>query len=598
MNQPVGSVANQPTATGGPDRVPALTTRRTRLESRYPRWSPRRLDEHLDAVAAEFPDRPYVITDERSWTYRDVRDWSIQIARGLVAAGIRPGEHVAVVLANFPEFVAVKYGISRAGATCVPVNFFNRRDELAYVLDQSDAVALITMDSFRGLDYLTMLDELAPGWEQHGGGERLPKLRTVAVFPTSGDQVRDGAPTLSELASDSETASAWQPTQPITEVGPDAAADILYTSGTTGQPKGVLLTHDMLLRTAYGSAYSRAFDDAHRILFALPMYHVFGYVEGMLAATFTGGATVPQLTFDAASTVSAIERHRVTDALLIPLMSMAVLDELDRTRAAGRAADLSSLTHLLASGGTPPTGLWHRIEQAFAGVEITTGYGMSETTASTTVTRPDDPPRRRLVTNGRLRDVGVAGDPALGGRLVEYRVVDPVTRAPLERGEVGELIARGPGVTTGYYRKPDETATAFADGEGWLRTGDLGSLDADDYLTLVGRVKESYRCGGEQVMPKEVEDVLTAHPSVSQAFVVPLADERMGEVGVAWIVGAETTEHAETELIEYCAARLARFKVPRHVLPIAEADVPTTPSGRPRKFLLARRAAEQLGAKR
>jgi fatty-acyl-CoA synthase len=324
------------------------------------------------------------------------------------------------------------------------------------------------------------------------------------------------------------------------------------------------------------------------------MYHVFGYVEGMLAASFVGGGIVPQRAFDPAATLGAIERHRATDVLLIPTMSLGVLDELDAARAEDRGYDLSSLTSMLASGGMPPTGLWERIEQTFGSLEVTTGYGMSETTASTTVTRPDDPPEKRSTTNGRLREVGVAGDPSLGGRLVEYRVVDPRTRVEVPRGAVGELLARGPGVTAGYYRKPKETAEAFADGEGWLRTGDLGRLDPDDYLILAGRVKESYRCGGEQVMPKEIEDVLTGHPSVAQAHVVPLADRRMGEVGVAYVVPRADVVIEPDVLIAYCAERLARFKVPRYVFSIPAAEVPTTPSGRPRKFLLAQRAAEQL----
>ena len=571
--------------------VPTVAQRQQALEQRYPAWQPRRLDEHLDAVADEFPDRPYVITDERYWTYREIQLWSVRIAAGLAKVGVRPGEHVAMVMANFAEFVAVRYGIARAGATCVPINFFNRRDELGYLLRQSDAVVLITMDRFRDLDYLGMLDELAPGWGRGEASERLPDLRQVVVFPTEADSDnsgRAGVLTLAELAS---TAEQWPP---VTEVDASSTADVLYTSGTTGQPKGVLLTHDMLLRTAYGSAFARAFADGHRITFSLPMYHVFGYVEGMLAATFVGGAIVAQLAFDAANTARAIERHRATDALLIPTMSLAVLDELDAVEAAGGGYDLSSLISMLASGGMPPTGLWERIEKAFAKIEITTGYGMSETTASTTVTRPDDPPQRRSSTNGRLRDVGVAGDPGLGGRLVEYRVVDARTRVELPRGEVGELLARGPGVTAGYYRKPEETAEVLSDGDGWLRTGDLGRLDADDYLVLAGRVKESYRCGGEQVMPKEVEDVLTGHPSVLQAHVVALADQRMGEVGVAYVVPRTGAEISPDELVGYCAARLARFKVPRHVLPIAADDVPITPSGRPRKFLLARLAAQQL----
>ena len=562
-----------------------VAERQAELERRHPQWIPRRLDEQLDATAAEFPDRPYVVTDDRTWTYAELRDWSVRIAAGLVEAGVRPGEHVAMVMANFPEFVAVRFAIARVGAVCVPINFLNRRDELGYVLRQSRAALLVTMDRFRTLDYLAALDELAPGWESEGGGTALPDLRQVTVFATSPDGGRAGAHTLDELAS------AVAPEPSATGVGVDAGAvaDILYTSGTTGEPKGVLLTHDMLLRTAYGSTYGRAFQDGRRVTFSLPMYHVYGYVEGMLAVLFVGGAIIPQLSFDAASTLDAIRVHGADDALFIPTMTLAVLDELERA-----PQPFAPLTSMISSGGVSPSGIWDRIDASFGPLELTTGYGMSETTASTTVTRPDDPRERRLTTNGRLRDVGVAGDPALGRRLAVYRVVDQVTGAVLPTGEVGELQVRGPGVTAGYWNKPDETAAAI-DTEGWLHTGDLGRLDDDDYLILAGRAKDCYRCGGEQVMPKEIEDVLTAHPDVEQAHVVPLPDPRMGEVGVAWIVPRQGRTVDADELIAWCTERLARFKVPRHVLTIALLDVPTTPSGRPRKFLLAERAAEVLG---
>lgn len=559
--------------------------RQASLEGRHPAWVPRRLDEQLDAVAAEYGDRPYVVTDERTWTYREIADWSVRLARGLVDAGVRPGELVALVMANHPDFVALTFAIARAGATAVPVNFLNRRDELGYVLRQSGAVVLVTMDAFRDLDYLAMLDDLAPGWETAGGGSALPDLRRVIVRPGGATAPRPGVRTVEDLGA---TAEGWTP---VTSVGPDAPADVLYTSGTTGSPKGVLLTHDMLLRTAYGSAFGRAFEDGRRVLFSLPMYHVYGYVEGMLAVTFVGGSIVPQLTFSPAATLRAVGEHHVSDILLIPTMTQALLDELE----AGNASyDLSSLSSMISSGGVTPTGLWDRIDDVIGPLELTTGYGMSETTASTTVTRPDDPRERRLLTNGRLRDVGVAGDPALGGRLAVYRVVDPESGAELGRGEVGELQARGPGVTAGYYRKPEETALAFTE-DGWLRSGDLGTLDQDDYLTLVGRRKDCYRCGGEQVVPKEIEDVLTGHASVDQAHVVPLPDRKMGEVGVAYVVLRPGHELDAEELLTLCRERLARFKVPRHVVAIAASDVPVTPSGRPRKFLLAERARAELG---
>jgi len=566
-----------------PDPFGAIAVRQAEILKRFPVWEPKTLDQALDFAASEFPDRPYVITDDRSWTYRELQIWSKKIAAGLVNAGLKKGEHVALLMANYPEFVAVKFAISRVGAVAVPINFLNRRDELGYILGQSDAVMLITMDRFRNLDYLQFLDELAPGWEECGGGQAFPHLRQVIVFPTGDKGPRTGAGTLANLVS---KAPQWLPQ-------PDAVAklnsDIIYTSGTTGSPKGVMLTHDMILRTAFGSAWGRAFEEGHRVLFSLPMYHVYGYVEGMLSVLFVGGAIVPQLKFDVGATLQGITHHQATDVLLIPTMTLALLDELKQ-----RPHDLSCLHSILSSGGRSPNYIWQDIFECMQPRELTTGYGMTEVTASSTVTRPDDPLMRLLTTNGRLRDVGPAGDPSHGGKLVVYKVVDPETGIEVSPGEVGELLAKGYGVTSGYYNKPEATAEAFTS-EGWLLTGDLGRIDADGYLTLVGRRKESYRCGGEQVLPSEIEDLLVTHPKVLQAHIVPVSDDRMGEVGAAFVVLRPQVTVLPQELIDFCCERLARFKVPKYVLPILAEELPTTPSGRARKFLLVKMANAALG---
>ena len=561
----------------------SVTQRQQALWRRFPAWQALTLDQMLDATAAQYPQRPFVITDQRSWTYSEVQAWSERIAAGLVAAGVRPGDHVALLMANYPAFIAVKFAIARAGAVAVPINFLNRRDELGYVLKQSDAVLLIVMDRFRGLEYLQFLDELAPGWERDGGGPAFARLKHVVVFPTGDAPVRPGVTSLQAFATQ---APGWRP---IAHPGPDSNADIIYTSGTTGSPKGVMLTHDMVLRTAFGSVYGRAFEDARRILFSLPMYHVYGYVEGLLATLFVGGAVVPQTKFDAADTLRAIAEHRASDVLLIPTMTLALLDAVKKN-----AYDLSSLHSMISSGGRAPATIWQQIFDLLRPKELTTGYGMTEVTASSTVTRPDDPIKRLLTTNGRLRDVGPAGDLAQGGKLVAYRVVDPETGLVVAPGEVGELQARGIGVTAGYYNKPEATAATFT-ADGWLHTGDLGRIDNDDYLTLVGRLKESYRCGGEQVLPTEVEDLLVTHPAVLQAHVVPVPDIRMGETGVAFVVLRDQPVVTPAELIEFCATRMARFKVPTHVLPISAEDIPSTPSGRARKFLLVKMAIAALG---
>ena len=560
----------------------AVDERRAALCARIPQWQPRCLHELLDDATVEFGARDYVVTDAARFSYADIARRSKALAGGLRARGVTRGDHVAVIMANYAEFVAVKYAVSRVGATCVPINFLNRRDEIGYVLSQSDASILITMDSFRGLDYLAALNDLAPGWASEGGGETFPKLRQVIVMPTGDAPAPYRAMTLAQLENDQA------PFDGIDNPDPQSVSDIIYTSGTTGSPKGVLMTHEMLLRAAFGSVYSRAFDDGWRVTFSLPMYHVYGYVEGMLTVPFVGGAIIPQLAFDPVATLDGIETHEADDILLVPTMTVAILDVLRKT-----PRSLPSLRAVISSGQRSPAGIWDEIDRLMAPDEVTTGYGMSELTATMSMTRPEDPKDRRSSTNGRMRDVGPAGDPDTG-HLAELRITDPESGKTQPPGEVGEIMARGLCVTAGYHDKPEETKAAF-DADGWLHTGDLGKFDEDGYLHLVGRLKETYRCGGEQVMPTEIEDLLVTHPGVLQAHVVPVPDARMGEAGAAYVVLREGHDTAPDELTQMCKDRLARFKVPKYMLPIRAEDLPVTPSGRARKFLLSERAIRDLG---
>ncbi len=564
-------------------RLASVDQRRAAIDAAYPIWTPLTLHGALDLAAQLHVDRPFLITDDRSWSYAELAAWSRRLAEGLRRERVEAGEKVAIILANYPEYVAFKYAVSRIGAVAVPINMLNRRDELRYLLEQSDAVLLVTMDCFRGNNYLEALDEIAPGWANAGGGATLPRLRKVIVLEVGETAGRDDASLFASLDCDISTAADGA------SVDPAMLCDLIYTSGTTGPPKGVMLTHDMVTRTAFGAAYGRAFEDGRRIIFSLPMFHVFGYLEGMLAVSWVGGAIIPQVRFDPSATLAAVERHRATDALLIPAMSLLLIDE-----ARSGSYDLSSLKFALASGGRAPRRLWQGLQEVLGIEEITTGYGMTETTASSTVTRPGDPMERLLTTNGRPREVGAAGDTGIDGRLVAYEVRDPASGERLASGQVGEFVAKGPGVTSGYYNKPEATVAAFTS-DGWLRTGDLGTIDSDGYISLAGRLKESYRCGGEQVLPTEVEDLLTDHPDIAQAHVVPLPDERMGEVGVAFVVPRSGAELDPAWLASLVASRLARFKVPRHFLIVSESDIPTTASGRAQKFLLSQKALEMIG---
>jgi fatty-acyl-CoA synthase len=351
------------------------------------------------------------------------------------------------------------------------------------VLRQSDATLLVTMAGFRDLDHLGMLDQLAPGWEREGGGEAFPRLREVIVFSPEGSP-RPGSTPLAALELRGNDGTRAELARRQYDGGPEHTADVIYTSGTSGAPKGVMLSHDALLRSAYGSAWMRAFEDGRRILFALPLYHVFSFVEGLLASLFAGGAIIPQTAFDPAATLSAVERHRADEALFVPTMTIAVLEACRSGR-----FEIGSLRTVMSAAAPAPVRLWRAVQEELGVSEVVTAYGMTETSAAATYTQPDGPLELVASTVGTPKYGGVAGDPALDGLLATYKTIDPLSGEDLPAGGEGELTVRGPIVSHGYYEQPAETA-AVLDRAGWLRSGDLGRVDSGHgHVVLTGRSK-------------------------------------------------------------------------------------------------------------
>jgi fatty-acyl-CoA synthase len=567
--------------------TPTPAERREELERRHPEWVERTISQQFDHAAEEFAERPFFITAERTYTYAEMRDWSRRIASGLIARGVRTGDHVAMVMGNHPEFAAVKFAIARVGAVAVPINFLLRRHELSYVLGQSNARALFIMDRLRDTDYLAELDAMIDGWEQDAGGTTLPDLANVFVLETGGP-AREGATSIAALAEEGTAETDAELARREDAGDPRAHCDVVYTSGTTGRPKGSMCTHDMVVRVAYSSAYSRAIEDGRRIIFALPMYHVFGYVEGMLACTFAGGAIIPHVQFDAVRMLREAERFEASEIVGVPVMTTQLLDAAEE-----HGFDNSNVVQVFNSGGLSPAWIWQRIRDVLGGEGICVGYGMTETTASTTCVLPEEPNEVHRVSQGTMKLEGVAGRDVPGGRLAEYRVIDPETGEDAIPGEPGEFECRGYAITRGYYDKPEETAEAFTD-DGWFRTGDVGYITAEGYLTLTGRIKESYRCGGEMVMPKELEELINEHPLVAASYVVGVPHEKMGEVGCVCIVPAGDERVAQDEIVDLCRENLARFKVPRHVIFVTPDEVPMTATGRPQKFKLLELAKQRL----
>ena len=590
--------------------------RRSDLEARHRPWRPQTLTALLDTLARRFPDRPFVIGEEETLSYADLAARSAGLARGLVARGVQVGERVALVLPNGPDMIAARFAVARAGAVAVPVSFRLHAAELAQILLQSEASALITMEEFREINALDTLDRIAPGWErlspggapgpagaspeEAGPGEggrdepgpgagSLPGLGLVVTVPRGPAGARPGLLTLAALGTGPDPGlDAMLSVRAAVATAQDVST-IFYTSGTTGIPKGVLSTHEMELRSAYGSAYARAFEDGRRIMFALPLNHVFAYIEGLLASMFVAGSVVVQSVFDPEASLAAIGRHQVGEALFVPTMSLAVVEAARRTR-----CDLSSLHSVMSAASSAPASLWNDLQEVLGAEQLVTAYGMSETSAATTFTRVGGPVEDLEHTVGWPKPGGIAGDPDLGGALAEYKVVDQLTGADLPPGRAGELVARGPIVCQGYFRQARATAAAVRPG-GWLRSGDLGLIREDGALVLTGRAKEVYKCGGELVMPAEVEACLTRRPDIAQAYVVGVPDARMGEVGCAWVVPAEDAKLDTEEVIRYCRAELARYKVPQYVMVTTAADLPLTVSGKVQKFRLAERAVSELG---
>lgn len=567
-----------------------IAERRDALLERFSTWIPRTLDAWLDLCADRHPERDLVVTDERVLTYAEVAEESRRLADGLAALGVQRGDRVGLLMANHAEFVTLKFAIARAGAVAIPFNFLYRTDELRYVLAQSDCKVLITNQGFQALDHAAMLDEIVPGWDTPGFADRAPSgdgapdgLRHVVLVGRDGDAPRPGAFTgaaLADLGNRHPGAAAGAGHTP------DDVSDLLYTSGSTGSPKGVQVTHDAVLRTAYASALTRAYEDGRRILFSLPCYHMFGYVEGLLSATYVGGAVIMLPSFSAEAYLTAIEKHRATDMLCVPTMAVALVESPLR-----QETDLSSLTAILCGSAPAPVWLWEQVERDFGVSEIVTGYGMTECGGAMTLTLPEDDLVLTSTTVGRPKLAGAAGVEG-HGTLCVYRTVDPVSGEVLPEGAVGELTSSGPTTMLGYFAKPEETAAALhldADGTVWLHSGDLGRVREDGYLVLTGRSKEVYKSGGELVMPKEVEEVLGAHPGISQVYAVGVVDERWGEIGCAVVVrapGSEGDALTADDVIAHAKEHLARFKVPKRVEFLDAAQLPATATGKVQKFRL------------
>jgi fatty-acyl-CoA synthase len=553
---------------------PRTEEKRDAIARRHPVWEEQTLDSYLDRAAAEFADAPLVLTDDVVLRYADAARLSRSIAGLLLRHGIAPGERVGMVMANHPVTVPLLFAIWRVGAVAVPMNTLYRPAELEYAIREADCTLLVIMERFGSRSYASDLDALVPGWRD-GASASLPTLRAAIVL--------DAAALTSTLSLPEAEGG------PVDVAGdPHAPAVIMFTSGTTGFPKGVMQTHDNLLRAAYAGAYHQAFEQGRRAVFSLPLYHSFGLVVGLLSGLIVGGGIVPLLKFDPDAILRAIERHRATFLMGVPTMTIALMEQ-----AKVQSYDLSSLTAIHSAAAPTPSWVWRDIQQTLGCDEIFTSYGQTETTATIICTQPGDPIEIVSATQGCIVEAGVAGIADEGGRIARFKTIDPETGEDLPWGSPGEICTWGPMNSLGYFRRPEETAKIMLPG-GWIRMGDLGQFREDGNLLLTGRSKELYKSRGELVSPKELEQILTGHPAISQAFLIGMPDDRWGECGCAWIVLTPGQRIEPQAVIDYLGERVARYKLPRNVWFIEDENLPKTGTGKVQKTMLQQMAARLI----
>jgi HIP---CoA ligase len=488
-----------------------------------------------------------------SLSYEELHQGVRQVAGALAASGIEPGDRVAIWSPNTHRWVLAALGSLYAGATLVPVNTRYTGHEAFDVIARTKARALFVAGPFLGVERLQALRNAA-------GQVPLPEL--IVRIPVGSDE--PAWDDFLERAVSDEVIDAR-----ADAVTPDTVSDILFTSGTTGRSKGAMSAHRQALDVARAWAERAELTQADRYLIVNPFFHSFGYKAGILACLLTGATMIPQLVFDPGASIKLIEQARITVFPGAPTLYTSILDH------PGRAEhDLSSLRLAVTGAAVVPVALVERMRAELTFDTVLTAYGLTEAVMATMCEASDDN-ETIATTSGRA------------GAGMEIRIVVPEARQASTNAtgeeQVGEILLRGPNVMLGYL--DDEAATAEAiDPDGWLHTGDVGRLDERGYLTITDRLKDMYICGGFNVYPAEIEQALARHPAVAESVVIGVPDDRLGEVGKAFVVRRPGAETSATELIEFCRERLANFKVPRQVE--FTGDLPRNPAGKPLKRLL------------
>jgi acyl-CoA synthetase (AMP-forming)/AMP-acid ligase II len=510
----------------------------------------------VQASAARFAEKSAVEDEDIRLSFAELADAGLRAARAFCAAGVEPGDRIGIWAPNVVEWIVAAIGLQSAGGVLVTLNTRLKGAEAGYVLRKSGARILCTTGDFLGVNYVEALK-----------GEDLPDLERIVILR----EAAEGATSWSDFLAAGDAFPEDRARARADAVSPDDLSDLIFTSGTTGQPKGVMTTHGQNLRVFEVWSEVVGLCEGDRYLIVNPFFHSFGYKAGWLSAVMRGATSIPHAVFDVPAVLERVGKERISVLPGPPTLYQSILAHPDREK-----YDLSCLRLSVTGAAAIPVELIHRMRDELGFETIITGYGLTESCGVVSMCRYDDDPETIANTSGRAIPE------------IEVRCVDP-TGAEVARGEPGEVVVRGYNVMPGYFDDEEETAKAI-DSEGWLHTGDIAVMDEQGYLRITDRIKDMYIVGGFNCYPAEIESLMFASGQFAQAAVIGIPDERMGEVGMAYVVPVPGAEVTPESVIAWCRANMANYKVPR-VVEVVDS-LPTNAAGKVTKFVLRERARE------
>ena len=536
-------------------------------------------------IVEKFPDQEAVVClpQNRRMNYKQLAFAIDNLAFGLVGLGFKKGDRIGIWSTNNIEWLLLQMATARIGAILVNINPAYRPRELAYALQRSKVQGLFLIPCFRNSDYVKMLLDLIPELDGRAPdkwkNENFPDLHTIVVYdpadPDNTARPYSGLLTWQEVLARSEQVNIKQLNDITASLDIDDPINIQYTSGTTGFPKAVVLTHHNILNNAYFSARAMHFTQADRLAVSVPFYHCFGMVLSNLLCLSVGACIViPCEHFDAGQVLQAVEKEKCTAIHGVPTMFIAELEHSDFKK-----YDLSTLRTGIMAGAPCPPALMKQVMEDMHCREILIGYGETEASPLTHLTTPDDSLQRRTETVGKNLP------------HQEVKIVDLDSGQTVSYGSVGEICFRGYHIMIGYYADEDATRKAI-DENGWLHSGDLGTMDAEGYVQITGRLKEMIIRGGENIYPREIEDFIFTHPKVAEVAVFGVPDEFYGEEIMAWIQLHANETATEDEIRAFCKGEIAHFKIPKHIWFVEE--FPMTVTGKLQKYHMREIALEKL----